>query len=86
MKDPVFRLSIYLLPINFGSKNDCDQKSSTEFYITDNLSEGEFKFLNSTSEVCPQVASCGLPAVHLTEQHLCITGLCSGKLSLRQNV
>ena len=31
----------------------------------------------SASELGPQVASCGLPAVHLTEQQLCITGLCS---------
>ena len=32
---------------------------------------------SSASELGPQVASCGLPAVHLTEQQLCITGLCS---------
>ena len=78
MKDPVWNsLKIYLVPIPFVHDTTKGQED-TEFYMSsDVINTEEFTLLTTASEICPQVASCGLPAVHLTEQNLCITGLCS---------
>ena len=91
LKDPVYyfqrSLRIYLIPKvvvqEEERKDDLDGLATPIEYcislnvITQEWQEGEFTLLTSASEVCPQVASCGLPAVHLPDKHLCITGLCS---------
>ena len=73
-------LRIYLIP-KVVREDENGLTTPIEYCISLNVItqewQGEFTLLTTASKICPQVASCGLPAVHLPEQHLCITGLCS---------
>ena len=73
-------LRIYLIP-KVVQEDENGLTTPIEYCISLNVItqewQGEFTLLTTASKICPQVASCGLPAVHLPEQHLCITGLCS---------